>query len=73
VMGSEALKAIAAEVLVALQSNATVDWNRRENARARMRTLVKRILKRRGYPPDLSDAAVRNVLAQAEVYLRKAA
>lgn len=69
-MGSDALKAIAVEVLQALQSNATVDWNRRENARARMRTLVKRILKRRGYPPDLSDAAVQNVLAQAEAFLR---
>lgn len=72
-MGSDALKAIAVEVLVALQSNATVDWNRRENARARMRTLVKRILKRRGYPPDLSDAAVQNVLAQAEAFLAAAA
>ena len=71
-MGSDALKVIAVEVLEALQSNATVDWNRRENARARMRTLVKRILKRRGYPPDLSDAAVQNVLAQAEAFLRSA-
>lgn len=69
-MGGDALKAIAAEVLIALQSNVTVDWNRRENARARMRTLVKRILKRRGYPPDLSDAAVQNVLRQAEAFLQ---
>lgn len=72
IMGSDSLKAIAAEVLIALQSNVTVDWNRRENARARMRTLVKRILKRRGYPPDLSDAAVQNVLAQAEAFLKTA-
>jgi len=68
-MGVDELRAIAVELLEALQTNATVDWNRRENARARMRRLVKRILKRRGYPPDLSDAAVQNVLAQAEAYL----
>lgn len=69
-MGSERLRIIAQELLEQLRSNATVDWHHRESARARMRVLVKRILKKFGYPPDLSDAAVQTVLAQAEVLLR---
>lgn len=68
-MGSDKIRLIAVELTRSLQSNATVDWNQRENARARMRVLVKRILKRYGYPPDLADAAVRNVLEQAERFL----
>ena len=58
---------IAHELLSSLKSNATVDWQRRESARARMRILVKRILRKHGYPPELQDAAVQTVLQQAEV------
>jgi type I restriction enzyme R subunit len=47
----------------------TVDWHRRENARARMRTLVERILRKQGYPSDLQDAAVQTVIKQAEAIL----
>jgi type I restriction enzyme, R subunit len=54
-----------------LQSNATVDWHKRESARARMRILVKPILKRYGYPSDLADEAVQTVLQQAELLLAK--
>jgi len=72
-MGNERLKVIAHELVVQLQSNVTVDWHRRESARARMRVLVKRILKRYGYPPDLADKAVQTVLQQAELLLREAA
>jgi type I restriction enzyme R subunit len=43
-----------------------VDWMHREAARARMRVLVKRLLRKYGYPPALQDAAVQNVLQQAE-------
>ncbi len=67
VMGNDALKRIAHELLTSLKSNVTIDWTRRENARARMRVLVKRILRRHGYPPDLQDSAVQTVLRQAEV------
>lgn len=70
VMGNEKLKVISHELLMQLQKNVTVDWHHRESARARMRILVKRILKRFGYPPDLADEAVQTVLAQAEIYLR---
>ncbi len=71
-MGNDRLRVIAHELLVNLQSNVTVDWHHRESARAKMRILVKRILKRFGYPPDLADEAVQTVLAQAEVFLREA-
>tara|TARA_B100000678_G_scaffold291409_1_gene308154 strand:- start:1837 stop:4983 length:3147 start_codon:yes stop_codon:yes gene_type:complete len=69
-LGNDQLRVIAHELLEALQKNVTVDWHRKESARARMRVLVKRILKRYGYPPDLSEKAVQDVLAQAEILLR---
>ena len=67
VMGNDHLRVIAHELLNSLRSNASVDWQHRESARARMRILVKRILRKHGYPPDLQDAAVQTVLQQAEV------
>jgi len=66
VMGNQSLKVIAHELLESLKSNVTVDWSHRESARARMRVLVKRILRKHGYPPDLQDAAVQTVLRQEE-------
>lgn len=65
-MGDDKLKLIAHELLMSLRENVTVDWARRESARARMRVLVKRILRKYGYPPDLQDGAVQTVLQQAE-------
>lgn len=65
-MGNDSLKVIAHELLVSLKSSISVDWSHRESARARMRVLVKRILRKHGYPPDLQDAAVQTVLRQAE-------
>jgi type I restriction enzyme R subunit len=66
VMGNDQLKVIAHELLVSLRENISVDWAQREPARARLRVLVKRILRKYGYPPDLEDAAVQTVLQQAE-------
>ncbi|HXG29085.1 MAG TPA: type I restriction endonuclease subunit R [Nevskiales bacterium] len=66
VMGDEKLRVIAHELLVSLRENVTVDWAHLQSARARMRVLVKRILRKYGYPPDLQDAAVQQVLQQAE-------
>jgi type I restriction enzyme R subunit len=71
VMGNESLKIIAHELLVSLQGSASVDWSHRESARARMRVLVKRILRKHGFPPDLQDAAVQTVLKQAEALSAK--
>lgn len=66
VLGNDALKVIAHELMIGLKSSISVDWSHRESARARMRVLVKRILRKYGYPPDLQDAAVQTVLKQAE-------
>ena len=66
VMGEPTLRVIAHELLMSLKGNVSVDWMHREAARARMRVLVKRILRKYGYPPDLQDAAVQTVLQQAE-------
>ncbi len=65
-MGDDKLKLIAHELLTSLRENVSVDWAHRESARARMRVLVKRILRKYGYPPDLESAAVQTVLQQAE-------
>ncbi len=65
-LGDDKLKLIAHELLISLRENVSVDWAHRDSARARMRVLVKRILRKYGYPPDLQDAAVQIVLQQAE-------
>lgn len=65
-MGEPALRVIAHELVASIKGSVTVDWMHREAARARIRVLVKRILRKYGYPPDLQDAAVQTVLQQAE-------
>ncbi len=50
-----------------MRKSVTIDWTLRESARARIRVMVKRILKKYGYPPDLQDEATKTVLAQAEL------
>lgn len=65
-MGDDTLRLIAHELLISLRENVSVDWAHRDSARARMRVLVKRILRRYGFPPDLQDSAVQTVLQQAE-------
>lgn len=65
-LGDDKLKLIAHELMNSLRENVSVDWAHRSSARARMRVLVKKILRRYGYPPDLQDAAVQTVLQQAE-------
>ncbi len=73
VMGDQKLRIIGTELLTALKTNVTVDWHNQVNARARMRTLVKRILRKYGYPPDLQESAVRTVIEQAERILSEIA
>jgi type I restriction enzyme R subunit len=62
----ETLKKIAHELTENLRKNISVDWSQRESVRASLRLLVKRILRKYKYPPDLADAAVELVLQQAE-------
>ena len=66
VMGDQNLRVIAHELLVSIKSNLSVDWMHRESARARLRVLVKRILRKYKYPPDKTEAAIDLVLEQAE-------
>ena len=66
VLGDETLRAIARELVETVRGNVTIDWTLREN-RANLRRLVKRILRKHGYPPDKQEAATRTVLEQAEV------
>jgi type I restriction enzyme R subunit len=66
-MGDEKLKVIAAELVTQVRKSVTIDWTMRESARAVIRVMVRKILKKYGYPPDLQDEATKTVLAQAEV------
>ena len=70
VLGDETLRAIAQELVRAVRNNVTIDWTLRENVRAKMRVMVKRILRRYGYPPDKQEKATQTVLEQAEVLCR---
>jgi len=67
VMGDEALRTIARELVATVRANVTIDWTVRDNVRAQLRVLVKRILRKYGYPPDLQEKATQTVLEQAEV------
>ncbi len=65
--GDDTLKAIAHELTVAIKNNMSVDWSVRESARAKMRVIVRRLLKKYGYPPDLQKMAVDKIVQQAEL------
>ena len=67
VLGDEALRLIAQELVKSVRSSITIDWTVRENVRAQMRVIIKRILRKYGYPPDRQARATDLVLEQAEV------
>ena len=67
VLGDETLRDIARDLVETVRGNVTIDWTLRENVRANLRRLVKRILRKHGYPPDKQEKATRTVLEQAEV------
>ena len=67
VLGDAALRDIARELVETVRKNVRIDWTLRENVRANLRRLVKRILRKHGYPPDKQEKATRTVLEQAEV------
>ncbi len=66
VLGDPTLRAIARELATNVRNNVTIDWTLRENVRAHLRVLVKRILRKYGYPPDKQERATQTVLEQAE-------
>jgi type I restriction enzyme R subunit len=65
VLGDETLHGIARELVETVRKNVTIDWTMRENVRAQLRVLVKRILRKYGYPPDKQEKATQTVLEQA--------
>ncbi|MCK7632217.1 type I restriction endonuclease subunit R [Shewanella putrefaciens] len=66
-LGDDNLRSLAIELTQQLRKSATVDWQKRDSVRARMRNLVRRLLRRWRYPPDAAEAAIKLVLEQAEV------
>lgn len=67
ILGDETLRKIAQELFKTVHDNVTIDWTVRENVRANLRVLIKRILRKFGYPPDKQEKATQTVLEQAEV------
>jgi type I restriction enzyme R subunit len=65
VLGDDTLRTIAQELVKTVRANVTIDWTLRENVRAQLRVLVKRILRKYGYPPDKQEKATETVLEQA--------
>jgi type I restriction enzyme R subunit len=67
VLGDDQLRTIARELVKTVRANVTIDWTVRENVRANLRVLVKRLLRRYGYPPESREKATQTVLEQAEL------
>ena len=67
ILGEPELLAIARELTASVRANVKIDWTIRDNVRAQLRVLVKRILRKYGYPPDKQERATATVLEQAEV------
>jgi len=71
VLGDETLRTIARELVETVRNNITIDWTVKESIRARLRIMVKRVLRKYGYPPDKQEKATQTVLEQAEVLCRE--
>ena len=67
VLGEPTLVDIARELVATVKKNVTIDWTVRDNVRAQLRVIVKRILRKYGYPPDKQEKATQTVLEQAEL------
>ncbi len=67
VLGDETLKSIARELVETVRKNTSIDWTVKESVKAKLRVIVKRILRKYGYPPDRQERATLTVLQQAEL------
>ncbi len=67
VLGDDTLRAIARELVDCVRRNVTIDWTVKESVRAKLRTMVKRVLRKHGYPPDKQEQATQTVISQAEL------
>lgn len=68
VMGQDQLRELAIVLVARVRQNASIDWNLKESVRARMKVMVKRLLRQYGYPPDMQALAIELVLEQAKVF-----
>jgi len=66
-LGDEILREIARELTETIRNNISIDWTLKESVQAKMRVIVKRILKKYGYPPDKQKKATESVLEQASL------
>jgi len=66
-LGDDTLKKIAHELVESVRKSVSIDWTARESVKAKIRVMVKRILRKYGYPPDKQEQATRTVLQQAEL------
>lgn len=67
VLGDKILRTMAREIVEIIRKNVTIDWTLRESVQAKLRVLVKRILRKYGYPPDKRKKATYTVLEQAKL------
>jgi len=67
VLGEPTLKTIAHELVETVRQNVSIDWTAKQSVRAKLRVMVKRILRKHGYPPDRQERATQTVLQQAEL------
>jgi len=67
VLGTDALRELAMVLVEKIKSNATIDWTIKESVKSRLRAIVKRTLRKYGYPPDMQKLATENILKQAEM------
>ena len=68
VLGADGLRRVARELVETVRRNLSIDWTVKESARAKLRTIVKRILRNHGYPPNEQEQATATVLQQAELF-----
>ena len=68
VMGQDQLRELAIVLVARVRKNASIDWNLKESVRAKMKVMVKRLLRKYGYPPDMQAMAIELVLEQAKVF-----
>ncbi len=68
VLGDETLRTIARELVETVRDNISIDWTVRESIRANLRRMVRRVLRKYGYPPDKRDKATQTVLEQMELF-----
>lgn len=70
ILGDDTLRHIAQELVTAIRNNVTIDWTLKESIQAKLRVMVKRILRKYGYPPDKQQKATETVLEQATLICR---